>query len=140
MQGSHVAAALHAQDYRAELRQLLARHLPWIEVYDPLADHSNSLDYDEALGRAVFFRHNLLCREVDVVLAVVPEASMGTAIEMWEAHRAGKIVVSISPLAHNWAVRFLSDRRYDDLVAFRAAVVSGAFAEWLGERLARRGA
>src|SRR5262245_13510611 len=87
MQGSHLAATIHNQDYRAHVKQLLAEHLPDAEVYDPLADHSNSLNYDDAQGRSVFFHHCQLCQEVDVVLAFVPEASMGTAVEMWEAHR-----------------------------------------------------
>ena len=37
----------------------------------------------------MFERHNDMCREVDVVIAFVPEASMGTAIEMWEAYQHG---------------------------------------------------
>lgn len=137
MQGSHLASILHRQDYRARLADLLAAHFPGAQIYDPLADHGNSLGYDEERGRAVFFFHNRLCAEVDVLLAYVPEASMGTAIEMWEAHRAGRPVVTISPLVHNWAVRFLSDVLYADLVEFEAALASGALAERLHALLAR---
>ena len=75
MQGSHVAAALHDQDYRQRLVRLLTIHLPGATVYDPLADHRSSLEYDADRGREVFFHHNRLCSEVDVVLAFVPEAS-----------------------------------------------------------------
>ena len=82
MQGSHQGLALHAQDYRARLKALLAQYFPTAEIYDPLADHTNSLDYDEEQGRRVFLHHVQLCGEVDVVLAFLPEASMGTAIEM----------------------------------------------------------
>lgn len=135
MQGSHREAVLHAQGYRDLLKRQLARHLPEAQVYDPLADHGQSLDYDERQGQTVFFTHNRMCREVDVVLAFVPEASMGTAIEMWEAHQAGRTVVAVSPLAHNWAVRFLSHRRYDTLESFDEALVSGALRRWLQERL-----
>jgi hypothetical protein len=130
MQGSHLGTALHSQDYRARLKQLLATHFSEAEIYDPLADHANSLDYDDDLGRRVFLHHNQLCREVDVVLAFVPEASMGTAIEMWEAYRAGRTVVTISPLKHNWAVKFLSHVLYADVEEFEAELKSG--------RLARR--
>ena len=69
MQGSHRAAILHEQDYRARLKQMLASHLPEAEVYDPLEDHGDSINYDDQTGREVFFRHNRMCREVDVVLA-----------------------------------------------------------------------
>jgi hypothetical protein len=125
MQGSHAAKRLHDQDYRAHLKALLAAHLPELDLYDPLSDHNNSLEYGPQRGREVFFHHNRMCRAVDVLLAFVPEASMGTAIEMWEAHQHGAAVISISPLKHNWAVRFLSHARYDDLEQFAAALAGG---------------
>lgn len=131
MQGSLRESALHAQDYRGRLRELLAAHLHDVDIYDPLADHGESLGYEEDLGREVFLRHNQMCRETDVVLAFIPEASMGTAIEIWEAHRHGRLVVTISPLVHNWAVRFLSDLRYETLDAFENELISGRFAERL---------
>ena len=59
-----------------------------------------------------------MCGKVDVVVAYVPQASMGTAIEMWEAHRNNRIVITISPLSHNWAIRFLSNIVYADMEAF----------------------
>ncbi len=132
MQGSHRAAAMHGQEYRALLRQLLAQHLPEAQVYDPLADHTGSLEYDDDQGRAVFFQHNHLCREVDLVLAFVPEASMGTAIEMWEAHRSGRAVIAISPLVHNWAVKFLSRAVYPTLDEFIAALERGEVRRLVG--------
>jgi hypothetical protein len=126
MQGSHREATLHNQDYRARLKQLLREYIPGAHVYDPLADHRESLDYDEATGRRVFQRHNRMCRTVDLVIAFVPEASMGTAIEMWEAHEHGRgAVVTISPLSHNWAIRFCSDQVFSDFAAFEHALTSG---------------
>lgn len=133
MQGSHRGAVLHDQDYRGRLRDLLQKHLPGADVYDPLADHGQSLGYGEAKGRQVFFHHNRMCGETDVLLAFVPEATMGTAIEMWEAYRHGRIVVCISPLVHNWAVKFLSHLVYGEVAALEADVASGQFAQRLGE-------
>jgi hypothetical protein len=126
MQGSHLGATLHHQGYRHRIKQLLAAHFPGAEVYDPLADHADSLSYDDEQGRAVFWHHCQLCREVDVVLAFVPEASMGTAIEMWEANRHGRAVIAVSPMAHNWAVKFLSHALYADLESFETALATGA--------------
>ncbi len=131
MQGSHRAAQLHDQNYRDRLKDLLAQHFPSAEIYDPLADHPASLEYGDDKGRDVFMFHNRMCGEVDVLLAVVPEASMGTAIEMWEAHRNGRIVISISPLARNWAVKFLSHAIYPDEAAFDEALISGELAKRL---------
>jgi hypothetical protein len=128
MQGSHLAATIHNQDYRGRIKQLLAEHFPGAEIYDPLADHSNSLSYDDQRGRSVFFHHNRLCGEVDVVLAFVPEASMGTAIEMWEAWQHGKVVIAISPMKHNWAVKFLSHELYADVDELETALLNGSLA------------
>jgi hypothetical protein len=137
MQGSHLGATLHHQGYRPRIKQLLAAHFPGADVYDPLADHADSLSYDDEQGRAVFWHHCRLCREVDVVLAFLPEASMGTAIEMWEAYRHGRAVIAVSPLAHNWAVKFLSHALYSDLEAFEAALAQGTVAEQIGQVLGR---
>ena len=129
MQGSHAGATLHEQDYRPRIKGLLEKYFPGAEVYDPLADHEGSLDYDDEEGRRVFLQHARKCREVDVVLAFVPEASMGTAVEMWEAYRHGRVVIAVSPLAHNWTVKFCSHQMYVDMAAFREALISGRLAK-----------
>jgi hypothetical protein len=133
MQGSHRAAVLHNQSYRTRLVELLAAQFPDAQVYDPLADHGTSLEYDDQTGRQVFMHHNRLCGEIDVLLAFVPEASMGTAIEMWEAHRHGRLVIAISPLAHNWTVKFLSQALFHDLEQFESALASGQVARIVAE-------
>lgn len=129
MQGSHLGAVMHHQGYRGRLRELLNRHWPDAEVYDPLADHQQSLDYDVDQGRAVFLHHNQMCSETDVLIAFVPEASMGTAIEMWEAWKHGRVVIAISPLSHNWAVRYCSHLLFPDVESLEAEVVSGELLE-----------
>lgn len=128
MQGSHIEALVHDQAYRGSIGDLLRAHLPDAQVYDPLADHGGSIRYDDETGRRVFLCHNEMCRSVDVLLAFLPEASMGTAIEMWEAYRHGAAVITISPMRHNWVVRFLSHAVYTDVSAFRDDLVSGRLA------------
>ena len=77
-----------------------------------------------------------MCREVDVVIAFVPEASMGTAIEMWEAHEHGRaVVLAISPLVHNWAIKFCSHAVFESLDLFEAAVRDGRIAEIVESRI-----
>ncbi len=133
MQGSLTEAAIHDQDYRARIKGLVETHFPGARVYDPLADHSDSIRYDEATGRRVFFDHNAMCRGVDVLLAFLPQASMGTAIEMWEAYRSGVAVIAISPMEHNWVVKFLSHEIYPDVDRFEAALRTGRLAERIAE-------
>jgi len=128
MQGSHLGAVMHYQGYRGRLRELLEKHLPPADVYDPLADHQLSLDYTDDRAREVFLYHNRLCGEVDVLIAFVPEASMGTAIEMWEAWRAGRVVIAISPLSLNWTIKYCSHLLYADLESFEADLARGELA------------
>ncbi len=126
MQGSLRDTSMHEQDYRSRCKSLLESHYPNADVYDPLENHEESIAYNDETAQNVFYQHNRLCREVDVVVAFVPEASMGTAIEMWEAHEHGRgIVIAISPLEHNWAIRFCSHIVFADVEAFEAAVVAG---------------
>jgi hypothetical protein len=138
MQGSLSAAEVHDQDYRSRLRALLARHWPEMTPYDPWADHSDSLDYSPERAREVFLKHNRMCGECDLIIAYVPQASMGTAIEMWEAYRASVPVVTISPLTLNWAIKFTSRAVYTDWEAFEVDLASGRlsrlFEQWQRER------
>ena len=129
MQGSFHEMTLHDQSYRAELARRLGECFPDCRVYDPLAHHANSVDYDDTQGRETFLMHNRMCgNEVDVLIAFLPEASMGTAIEMWEAWKNKAVVITISPMRLNWAIRFLSHAIYPDLPAFFAALESGEIA------------
>lgn len=139
MQGSREDTGLHRQDYRARLADLLNEHLEDADIYDPLAGHPESVAYSEDVGRRVFYEHNRLCREVDVLIAFVPEASMGTAIEMWEAHEHGRAaILTISPLEHNWAVRFCSHAIYPNFDAFENALRNGEVQQAIHQVLARR--
>ena len=62
---------------------------------------------------------------------------MGTAIEMWEAYRNGRVVIAVSPMKHNWAVKFLSHQLYADLDEFEQALASGQVAREIDEVLSR---
>ncbi|MBC7258942.1 MAG: hypothetical protein H5T65_06815 [Chloroflexi bacterium] len=125
IQGS-LADGMHEQDYRAEIAAVIRRRFPDARIVDPMALHPNSLGYSDEEARATFFAMIEEARRADVVIAFVPSCSMGTAVEMWEARRAGKPVIAISPLVNNWAVRFLSTRivgTLEDLDAALAEVV-----------------
>ena len=125
MQGSHVAALVHDQHYRDALRDVVQRRWPEAEVYDPFAGHGNSVGYGLDRAREVFEGHVQMCREFELVIAYVPEASMGTAIEVWEAHRHGRAVITITPLVHNWVVQLTSLAVYRDRDDFEAALAAG---------------
>ena len=135
MQGSRTEKELHSQDYREELTEFLHETMPELEVYDPFAKNQDSVNYGNEKGKDTFLRHNKMCgTEIDLLIAYVPEASMGTAVEMWEAWKNGAVVVSISGMTRNWVVRYLSRKVYPDLESFKDAVRSGELAALLAEQ------
>ncbi len=128
MQGSRRDDRVNDQRYRQALTQILQENLEGVEVVDPWARHPNSEAYDIERARETFMSMNALAGQVDLLVAYVPEASMGTAIEMWEAHRAGAQILTISPMAENWVVKLLSLRVFPTLEAFEAFVANGGLA------------
>lgn len=110
MQGSMQGRGHHDQRYRQEIAALIKRHLPQAEIVDPWALYPDSASYDDERARETFFRVCELVGQADLMIAYLPEASIGTGVEMWEAHRRGVPIISVSPLEQNWAIRFLSWR------------------------------
>ena len=126
IQGSITEDRIHAQDYREALKAVLHKCLPDADVYDPIDEHRNSLEYSFGKGRDVFLFHINKAAEADLLLAFLPQASMGTAIEMWEARNRGRLVVTITPMESNWAVKFLSHKVLPTIEAFERFAESGA--------------
>ncbi len=108
IQGSNTGMVLHKQDYREDLKSILKKYLPGAEIIDPVEDHPDSAFYDYKEGEKVFHHSIKRCCECDLVVAYIPEASMGTAIEMWECRKNKVTVWAITPLKENWSVKFLS--------------------------------
>ena len=129
MQGSRRENSLIEQDYRQEIGALLQQHVPNVEIVDPLALHPDSVSYSDEDARRTLIDLAKVAGRADAVIAFVPEASMGTALEMWEAYQNQRPVFTISPLTHNWVVKGLSTQVFKDMQTFRAFVVSGEFAQ-----------
>ena len=123
IQGSRPDLSVHGQSYREELKRLVEKHLPGAEVYCPVSLHPESPSYNDRLAARVLEESVEAAKTSDLLIAYVPEASMGSAIEMWEARRAGVRVVSITPLKDNWVVRYASDvilTDFDELETYLA--------------------
>ena len=132
MQGSRLDRYIDEQDYRRAIADVVLAHHPDFEIVDPNELHPNGVDYDDAQAKATLLELADLAGKADAVVAFAPKASMGTAIEMWEGYRAGKTLITISPMAANWVVRHLSDVVLPDLNAFRSWVADGGLARLLG--------
>jgi hypothetical protein len=125
MQGSRRDDGVDDQGYRQQIAAVLRRHAPGVETVDPWELFPDSPGYTYEQGKQVFIS---LCEEaarVDTLVAYAPEASMGTAIEMWQAYLAGAAIYCISPLTANWVVRFLSKQVFPSIEAFEAFVAEG---------------
>ncbi len=134
IQGSLQDRSIHGQSYRDRLVGLLRSAFPDAETYCPIENYPNSLSFADEAARETFFGLMERAGRADVLVAYAPEASMGTAIEMWQAHRNRRLVVTISPMEANWTIRFLSDAVLPDIAAFERFVRSGELAALLAAR------
>ncbi len=127
MQGSRLDRYIDDQDYRQIIAQTILEHHPDVQIVDPNELHPNGVDYDDQQAKSTLLEMADLASCADLVVAYAPEASMGTAIEMWQAFRAGVPLVTISPMAANWVIRHLSSVVLPNLDAFCGWVVAGGF-------------
>ena len=134
IQGSLSEATIHDQDWRTPIKRILAAHLPDAEVYCHYSVHPNSITYDlpeikETLADG--FQRSADC---DLLIAYVPSASMGTAIEIYQAAGHNAVVLTISPLAPNWVLRAYSDAIFGDVESFETFIATGGLDDLLAQR------
>ena len=153
MQGSRQGEQLADQGYRRRIGELITAVHPEAEIRDPgvlMADWlgARAAELRAAHGRLaavdvvdctaldpavadlteVFVRLVGIAASSDVCVAWLPgqEASMGTAVEMWAAHQAGRTVVTISPMRQNLAVLSCSSIIVPGIEQFAALLQAGA--------------
>ena len=131
IQGSLVEAKIHQQDWREPIKRAIQTHLDGAEVYCHYANHPGSIAYDLPRIRSTLDEGNDRAARCDLLVAYVPSASMGTAIEMHEAARHGAVILTISPMAANWVLRAYSDRIFPDVAGFEEFLASGQVRELL---------
>lgn len=132
MQGSRTDVGIHDQSYRVAIGAAIKARFTDAEIVDPIELHPDAgLSYGPEEARRAMLELTEEAARADVLIAYLPEASMGTAVEMWQAYRAGKPILTISPLAENWVVKFLSTRVFPSLEAFESFVAEGELERWL---------
>jgi len=124
MQGSRQDEDICDQDYRTAIREIILARYPDAEVVCPFDLYPDSVGYGYERGKETLLDLARRAAQADWLVAYVPEASMGTAIEMWQAYGAGAKILTISPMSDNWVVKFLSDRVFPSLEDF-ARFVAG---------------
>jgi len=118
IQGSNTGKTLQNQDYRDKIKANLRKYFPDAKIFDPMDKHPDSVNYDYRTGESVFLGYIKLATQCDCVIAYLPQASMGTAIEMWECYKKDVPIWTISPMKENWSVKFLSKRIFESLEEF----------------------
>jgi hypothetical protein len=132
MQASITGKGIVSQDYRRQIADALRARWPEVEIIDPFELHPTSVEYDDAAAKATLFALLDHAAASDLLIAYLPTASMGTALEMYVAHERGVPVVTISPLAENWVVRALSRWVFPDMASFLKGVADAESPAALG--------
>ena len=138
IQGSIAEANIHSQDWREPIKQAIARRLPDAQVYCHYSKHPNSIKYGLAGLRRTLADGIARAAACDLLVAYLPSASMGTALEMYGAARNGAVILTITPLAANWVVRAYSDRVFADVGRFETFLKSGKLPALVKQKKSRR--
>lgn len=129
IQGSLQEAKIHGQDWRDPIKTLLAEYFDDVEIYCHFSRHPNSISYELPEIRGTFQQGLEMACESDLVIAYLPSASMGTAIEIYEAFKRGSKIVAISPMVPNWVLRIYSHAIVENIEEFSDFVKSGKLQE-----------
>jgi hypothetical protein len=124
MQGSIKGKGIQKQNYRQRIREAVKIHHPDAEIFDPFRRFPDSVEYDNQRARQVLFELAAEAASSDLLIAYLPEASMGTAMEMIRAYDNGKPIISISPMTKNWLILALSKKIFSTL---------DEFCDWVGQ-------
>lgn len=126
IQGSIKEADIHPQNWRDPIRQVVTRAIPAAKMYCPYEAHPNSISYDLPTLTETLEDGIAKAAASDLVICWLPEASMGTALEMYEAARGGAVVIVITPMTANWVVRAYADVIVADLPELEAVLRGGS--------------
>ena len=125
MQGNRNDNKIYSQNYRKEIADILSPIIPDLDIVDPDITDPDRLNYTNEQAAEMFFRYSFMAGTVDLLVSYIPEASMGSAVEMWEAWKNKIPVITISPLKLNWVVKLLSAKVYPTIEDFKKACEEG---------------
>jgi len=118
MQGSSKGKGIQGQGYRQAISDAIKFLHPNAEIYDPFTVFPDSVEFDDQRAKQALFAMAEEAASADVLIAYLPEASMGTALEMIRAYDHGKTIISISTLEKNWFIRAISAKIFISLDDF----------------------
>lgn len=132
--GSLTDKQIHQQSYRDQLRAIFHECLPDAEILCPWDMHPNAINFGPDLACKALVAEVEAAASSDLVVAYIPQASMGTAMEIWEAHKRGVPVLAITPLTQNWSILLAATRTFPTIAAFGEFARSGGLADFVYRR------
>ncbi|HID51655.1 MAG TPA: MoaD/ThiS family protein [Anaerolineae bacterium] len=129
MQATRMDDQIESQNYRVQITEALQKQLPQVQITDPWALNPGSVNYDEERARHTFITNTIRAGDADLLIAYLPQPSMGTAMEMWEAFKGGAYIIAITPYKHHWSVRFTAQEIWPDLESFIGLLENGRFTQ-----------
>ena len=133
MQGSIKGKGIQGQGYRQIISDAVSVLHPNAEIYDPFSVFPNSVEFDDHKAKEALFLMAEEAAASDILIAYLPEASMGTALEMVRAYDNDKVIISISTLEKNWFIRAVSEKIFVSLDEFCDWVQQRNLSEWVSE-------
>lgn len=118
MQGSIKGDGIQEQGYRPIIIDSIKVLHPDAEIFDPRAAFPDSPTFDDERAKEVLFFMADEAASSDLVIAYLPEASMGTALEMIRAYDNGKMLITITSLEKNWFIKGVSSKIFSSLDGF----------------------
>jgi len=119
MQGNRKDDQIYSQNYRQIITDKLSNFSSVnVNIVDPDKTDPDRLSYSFIQAKEMFIKYCLVAGKVNLLIAYIPEASMGSAIEMWTAYNAKIPIITISPMKNNWVVKILSTLIYPDIDEF----------------------
>ena len=134
MQGSIQGTGIQKQDYRRILTDIIKDNHPGVEIVDPIKLFPDSVTFDNEKAKAVLNELVDIAANADLVVAYLPEASMGTAMEMLRAHDKGKPIVTITTMQKNWFILAMSNVIVPSIEAFEDWVSKTNLEKWVSEQ------
>ena len=140
IQGSITGVGMNDQSYRDVLKGLLRAAFPApAHTLDcPIELYPDSMGYSFDEGKRAFEDLVALAAGADAIIAYLPAASNGTAIEIWEAAKRDTPIFTISPMVENWVIKFYSTRVFPTMGDFSAFVHSGELAAFMDAHIAHK--
>ena len=141
IQGSTIDDGITDQSYRERLLKILRTAFPVPEhiTLCPIEMFPYSTAMSDGTAKVAFEQLVESAASADAVVAYLPVASNGTAIEIWEASKRGTPVFTISSMSSNWVIKFYSTRIFPTIEAFAEFVQSGEMHTFMQQYLARTG-